>query len=115
MKLDHKAFQSGIIDSAMDEIITLDSDQCIPLFNAAVEQMFRCLAVDMMGQPIDRLLPERFRSARSEHIRRFGLTGVTNRAMGAMGAISGLRAHGEEFPIEASILRGHIGDKNCSR
>jgi PAS domain S-box-containing protein len=115
MKVDHKAFQSGIIDSAMDAIITLDGDLHIQLFNAAVEQMFRCLAADMMGQPIDRLLPERFRSAHSEHIRRFGLTGVTNRAMGAMGAISGLRAGGEEFPLRASISQVHIVDKNCSR
>ena len=52
---------------------------------------------------MERLIPERFRRAHEEHIRRYGRTGVTTRGMGALGEISGLRAGGEEFPLEASI------------
>jgi PAS domain S-box-containing protein len=92
-----------IIASAMDAIITVDSDQRIILFNTAAEEMFRYSATEAIGQPLDRFIPERFRTVHREHIRIFGQTGITTRRMGALRAISGLRADGEEFPIEASI------------
>jgi PAS domain S-box-containing protein len=93
----------GIVNSAMDAIITIDAEQRIILFNAAAEQMFRCAAATAIGQPLDQFIPERFRLLHREHIRAFDQTGITNRTMGALGAVRGLRADGEEFPIEASI------------
>lgn len=94
---------SGIIESAMDAIITIDSEQRIVLFNAAAESMFMCSVEEAMEQSIERFIPARFRSAHAEHVRKFGRTRITMRSMGALGAIFGLRANGEEFPIEASI------------
>lgn len=93
----------SIIDSAMDALITVDSRQQIVMFNPAAEKMFRCPAAEALGSPLDRFIPERFRSAHAEHIRSFGETGTTSRAMGTLGALKGMRAGGEEFPIEASI------------
>jgi PAS domain S-box-containing protein len=87
----------------MDGIITVDSEQRIVLFNAAAEQMFGYRADQLMTQPLGRLIPERFRAAHTGHVRSFGETGVTNRQMGALGPISGVRADGTEFPVEASI------------
>jgi PAS domain S-box-containing protein len=94
---------AGLIDSAMDAIVTINADQRIILFNPAAEKMFRCSADEVIGQSIDRFIPERFRNAHREHIRAFGETNVSKRSMGALGAIYGLRTDGEEFPIEASI------------
>jgi PAS domain S-box-containing protein len=93
----------SIIDSAMDAMVTVDSQQQIVMFNPAAEKMFGCSAADALGSPLDRFIPERFRAAHGKHIQTFGKTGVTSRAMGALGALKGLRANGEEFPIEASI------------
>jgi PAS domain S-box-containing protein len=94
---------AGIIASAMDAIITVDAKQGIVLFNNAAERMFLFPAEDAIGQPLERFIPERFRAAHKGHVEHFGKTHVTRRSMGALGALFGLRADGEEFPIEASI------------
>ncbi len=101
----------GIVQSAMDAIISVDADQRIVLFNPAAERMFQCRAEDALGEKLDRFIPERFRTAHREHIRHFGQTNVTTRRMGQLGKISGLRADGEEFPLEASISQVEIGGK----
>jgi PAS domain S-box-containing protein len=94
---------AGIIGSAMDAIITVDAQQRIILFNNAAEKLFLFPAEDAIGQPLDRFIPERFRMAHKRHVEDFGKTHVTRRSMGSLGALFGLRADGEEFPIEASI------------
>ena len=100
---------SGIIGSAMDAIISVDAGQRITIFNEAAEKMFRCPAGEALGQPLDRFIPARFREAHRRHVAEFGRTGVTSRAMGNLQPLSGLRADGEEFPIEASISHIEIG------
>lgn len=92
-----------IIESAMDAIISIDVTKQIILFNGAAEKMFGYDARDIIGKPLDRLIPEAFRKQHDKHIDQFKQTGVSRRAMGALGEISGLRSNGEEFPIEASI------------
>jgi PAS domain S-box-containing protein len=94
---------AGIIDSAMDAIVSVDENQHIVLFNSAAEKMFLYPSEEALGQPLDRFIPERFRAAHKEHVRNFGSTHVTKRTMGALGSLFGLRANGQEFPIEASI------------
>ncbi|TGM61425.1 PAS domain S-box protein [Leptospira vanthielii] len=92
-----------IIESAMDAIISIDQSKKIILFNGAAEKMFGYESKDIIGQGLDRLIPMDFRSQHDSHIDSFSKTGVSRRAMGALGEIRGLRANGEEFPIEASI------------
>ena len=93
----------GIIGSAMDAIITVDSNQRIVVFNKAAEQIFRCTTAEALGQPLDKFIPERFRVAHRQHIQEFGKTGVTTRSMFSPGSLFAVRADGEEFPIEATI------------
>ncbi len=100
---------AGIIDSAMDAVITITSDRRIVVFNAAAEQMFQRRAADMIGEEIDCLIPLRFREGHAAKISGFGDTGLTNRPMGTFGSIFGLRASGEEFPIDAAISQVTAG------
>ncbi len=104
---------AGMIESAMDAIVSLDEAQRIVLFNAAAQEMFGYTAEEAIGQPHDILLPERFRQGHRSHVLGFGDSGKPTHAMGGgQRALSGLRANGEEFPVEVSISQVTVGDKN---
>ncbi|RFC34054.1 MAG: PAS domain S-box-containing protein [Candidatus Nitrotoga sp. SPKER] len=92
-----------IISSTMDAVISVDEQQQIRIFNPAAVKMFGLSAAEAINQPLSRFIPERFRCAHKEHIRNFTHTGKTARHMGRLGEVNGMRANGEEFPIEASI------------
>lgn len=100
---------AGIVDSAMDAIISIDEKQNIILFNQAAEKVFRCTAKDAIGTSLGPFIPERYRTIHRQHVRRFGETGLTSRAMGGPAMVlSGVRADGEEFPIDASISQVQV-------
>ncbi|MCE9600509.1 MAG: PAS domain S-box protein [Spirochaetia bacterium] len=99
---------AGIISSAMDGIITIDSKHSITLFNAAAEKMFGISSAEAIGTNLNRLMPNRFHSAHLPYVQEFGAAETISRNMGHMGRIFGLRADGTEFPIEASISQIEI-------
>jgi PAS domain S-box-containing protein len=104
---------AGLLESAMDAIITVDSQQNILLYNRAAETIFGWPAADALGQPLTKLIPGRFHAGHAGHMQRFGTTGVTSRRMGGVNLVYGLRQSGEEFPVEASISQldtpeGHL-------
>lgn len=109
--LDAEARVGGIVESAMDAIISVDERQRIVLFNAAAERVFRWPRGAVVGQKLEVLIPARFHAAHGEHIARFGRTAVTSRGMGSQQVLHGLRADGEEFPIEASISQHDEGGR----
>lgn len=99
---------TGIINSAMDAIITINKNQHILIFNPAAEKMFGYLADEVLGEPLTMLIPDRLRHKHEADVRAFGRTSVTKRAMGRLDMVFGLRANGEEFPLEASISQTEI-------
>ncbi len=102
---------SGIINSAMDAIISVDEAHRVILFNPAAERMFGYTSAEIIGEPLERLIPEQFRQTHGEHMRRFAAGGVTNRSMASQNELLALRADGTEFPIEASISNIRISDQ----
>jgi hypothetical protein len=99
----------GILDSAMDAIITVDERHHIVLFNTAAEAVFGCPRDQAVGAPLDWFIPERFRAGHRELVKRFGESTETSRRMGHARVVLGLRRNGEEFPIEASISHNSEG------
>jgi two-component system cell cycle sensor histidine kinase/response regulator CckA len=102
---------ASIIDSAMDAIITVDDVQRIVMFNRSAARIFATRPEEALGSHLNRFIPERFRHAHSDHVRSFGKTGDTTRAMGRLGTLYGLRTDGKEFPIEASISQSITGGR----
>ena len=94
---------AGLLDSAMDGIISVDDEQRIVLFNRAAQKMFGWTTQEVQGKPLDMLIPQRYRGGHSQQVRRFGATGTTSRRMGDNTVLYAVRKDGEEFPIDASI------------
>ena len=99
---------AGLIESAMDAIISVDENQRMVLFNPAAERMFGLSAADALGQPVETLLPDEARHRHSDHVRAFARTGETSRQLAGPGCVHGRRANGETFPVEASISQINV-------
>ncbi|UUZ71978.1 PAS domain-containing sensor histidine kinase [Polaromonas sp. P1(28)-8] len=101
---------AGLLDSAMDAIITVDEEQRIVLYNRAAERIFGWPSAQAMGEHLEKLMPERFRGSHAAHVHQFNATGITSRRMGDGTVLYGQRANGEEFPMEASISQLDTAD-----
>jgi PAS domain S-box-containing protein len=100
----------NIISTAADAIISTDQSQRIIMFNEGAEQIFGWARDEILGKPLDLLIPERFRPRHREHVRSFHAEHETARKMAERdSAIFGLRKSGEEFPAEVAISKLHDG------
>jgi PAS domain S-box-containing protein len=106
---EHENRLSIIIHHSMDAIITIDAQERILIFNAAAELMFGYPAQEALT--LSRLIPFALRAGHHAHVQTFAQSGDTARKMGAKLVLKGLRANGEEFPLDASISRASSDGK----
>jgi len=99
----------SLVETAVDAIISIDSDGNIILWNHSAESMFGYRAHDVMGKPLDFIMPERFREAHQEAFQRVLSTGKSN-IIGKTAELAGLRRTGVEFPLELSLAKWGSGD-----
>jgi PAS domain S-box-containing protein len=84
----------------------LTTKQEIILVNPAAALIFGYEVNELVGTSLNRLIPARHRETHKSHVQQFGEAGITRRKMGTHFEdfyVTGCRASGEEFPIEASI------------
>jgi PAS domain S-box-containing protein len=93
---------SGLLESAPDAIVGVNDHGVIVLINAQAERLFGYERNELIGQPIEILVPD---SARALHpARREGYVGdPIPRPMGAGVELSARRKDGSEFPAEISL------------
>jgi len=100
-----------ILDLADDAIISVDEQHRIILFNQGAERIFGYSAQEMMGKPLNALLPQRLHDAHERHIQEFKGSPVSARRMGERRDILGRRKDDTEFPAEASISRVTVNNR----
>ncbi|MBL9002568.1 MAG: response regulator [Phycisphaerae bacterium] len=91
-----------LIESAPDALIITDQDGRMMIVNAQAERLFGFSRDEMLGNPVEMLIPERFRAAHPAK-RRGYVADPSVRPMGSGLELEGLRKNGEEFPIEISL------------
>ncbi len=116
-KLAEQAIQSGearltaILDTAMVGIIAVDTQYRIVTFNAEAENVFGYGASEMIGQPVDRLIPAPSRELHRGHMQEFGKGALSQKPMANWRKVSGLHKNGTLIPIMAGISKVDVGNE----
>jgi PAS domain S-box-containing protein len=99
---------AGVLEATAEAIIAVDEDQCIVLFNNSAERTFGYAAAEVLGQPLDILLPLHLVEAHRQHVRAFAAAPERSRGIAKRhGELVGRHKDGHEFPLEASIAKLH--------
>jgi diguanylate cyclase (GGDEF)-like protein/PAS domain S-box-containing protein len=101
----------AVVDSAYDAIVSIDVHHNITLFNRAAENLFGYPAAEVLGRPIETLLPERYRANHGRNVRQFAASPQTSlRAMAVprmdeTNSVFGRHRDGTIIPVEIAISK----------
>jgi PAS domain S-box-containing protein len=91
-----------LIDTAPDAIVVIDQAGQIAMVNVQTERLFDCPRAQLLGRPVELLLPDRYRAAHVAHRSAF-VHARSTRPMGSGVALFARRRDGSEFPVEVSL------------
>jgi PAS domain S-box-containing protein len=92
----------GLLESAPDAMVIVGKDGRIALVNAQTEKLFGCTRDDLLGQPVETLVPIRFRGNHPKHRTNYFMDPKA-RSMGSGIELNAMRKDGTEFPVEISL------------
>jgi PAS domain S-box-containing protein len=99
-----------LLDTAPDAIVVVGGDGAISFVNVQTERLFGYPRAELLGQPLELLVPERFRKHHKDHVGRF-LANPLARPMGSGLELYGRRKDGTDFPIEVSLSPLRHGER----
>lgn len=101
----------ALVESTSEAIVVVDIKQNLVFLNNAAAEMFQVDRNAVLGTPLSRLVPDWARAAHGAHVAKVLSSQASDGAMGMRRTTRGLRANGEEFDIEATIVRTLSDDK----
>jgi PAS domain S-box-containing protein len=93
----------GFLEAAPDAVVIVDGDGIIVQVNSQTEKLFGYRRQEILGSPVEVLMPERFRGGHVAVRHMFTIGNPHPRSMGRGLALFGLRKDGQEFPIDVSL------------
>lgn len=99
----------SVMESAIDAIISGDAEGRIRSWNSAATALFGFVETEVIGQPIELIIPERYRESHKEGIRRVS-SGGPSHVIGKTVELAAVRKDGTEFPVELSLATWFLDD-----
>jgi PAS domain S-box-containing protein len=100
----------SVMESAIDAIISGDAEGMIRSWNSAATALFGFTEDEVIGKPIDLIIPERFKHAHQKGIHRVSSGGPTH-VIGKTVELAAVRKDGSEFPVELSLATWFLDDE----
>lgn len=100
-----------VLNAAHDAIIATDEQQSIILFNQGAEKHFGYNADEVIGKPLNFLLPSSMADIGNQHLSSFLNVDHTTRQVNEAVELFGRRKDGTIFPLEASVSKANFGDE----
>lgn len=104
-----RSLYAEIVSTAAEAVVSIDAEQRIVLFNESAEELFGYTAAEVLGEPLNILIPERFRSAHPQYVRDFAASPVTVHRLGHSSPVPGRRKDGTEFIAEINFSKAEVG------
>lgn len=101
---------SGILENAVDSIITINERGMIESCNPATERVFGYATPEMIGQNVKMLMPPLYREAHDGYITNYLTTG-TKKIIGIGREVTGRRKDGSNFPMHLAVSEVHLGQR----
>jgi len=100
----------SVMESAIDAIISGDAEGRIRSWNSAASALFGFTEAEVIGQPIEVIIPDRYRESHEQGIRRVS-SGGPSHVIGKTVELAALRKDGTEFPVELSLATWFLDEQ----